>query len=86
LEEFYAKRLIFYGKRKEFLLSKLKRELEILQNKEKFILAVINDKISIKNVKKIELCKILEKLGLTPIRKITKIKSTKLAASKKEEK
>ena len=31
IEEFYKVRLEFYGKRKEYLLSKLKREVEIIE-------------------------------------------------------
>lgn len=41
IEEFYALRLEFYGKRKEYLQSKLKRDLEILDMKVKFVLEIL---------------------------------------------
>jgi DNA topoisomerase-2 len=52
LEEFYNIRLTYYEKRKDYLISKLMRELEILMNKKRFILAVINEEFNIKNKKK----------------------------------
>jgi DNA topoisomerase II len=52
LEEFYGIRLIFYEKRKEYLISRLQRDLETLENKERFIIEVVEEKIIIRNVKK----------------------------------
>lgn len=55
IDEFYEIRMIYYQKRKDYLLSKLERELDILSNKERFILEVIEEKIVIRNVKKIKI-------------------------------
>ena len=52
LEEFYKWRLDLYEKRKEYLVSRIEREVCILSNKKKFILAVIEDEINIRNTKK----------------------------------
>ena len=45
MEEFFNLRLSFYEKRKTYLLSKLGREVGILNNKVKFILGVMADEI-----------------------------------------
>jgi DNA topoisomerase-2 len=55
MEDFYAVRLDFYEKRKEYLLSKLDREVQLLGNKLRFIKMVISEEISLRNVKKIVL-------------------------------
>ena len=52
LEEFYEIRLAFYQKRKDYLISKLQRDMEILENKERFIIEVVEEKIILRNVKK----------------------------------
>ena len=49
MEEFYKIRLAMYQKRKDFILDKLKNELDILSYKVKFILAVIAKEIKINN-------------------------------------
>ena len=41
------------------------RDVEILQNKKKFILAVINEEINIRNIKKTELVEVLHKKGVS---------------------
>jgi len=43
LEEFYVLRLEFYHRRKAYLIQILKRDLEILENKVRFILAVTSE-------------------------------------------
>ena len=43
LEEFYDIRLEYYAKRKNFIIRNLKKELQILQNKVRFILAVTSE-------------------------------------------
>lgn len=50
-------RLKFYKLRKNYMLSKLVREMQLIDNKMKFILAVINDQIQIKNKKKADVVK-----------------------------
>jgi DNA topoisomerase-2 len=74
LEELYEARLQYYKRRKNFLLSSLKRNLEILDNKVRFILAVINEEIVIKKVKKKDIINSLYKNGFTPMSKINSIK------------
>jgi DNA topoisomerase-2 len=41
IEKFYDIRLRFYDKRKEYLKSKLVRDLVLLKEKERFILEVV---------------------------------------------
>jgi DNA topoisomerase-2 len=55
IREFYPLRLDLYEKRKASLLSKLGHELKKLDNKTRFILAVINEEIVINNRKRDDL-------------------------------
>ena len=57
MEEFYEIRLNAYQLRKEFLISRLVRELEILSNKKRFILGVINETLRVRNAKRKDLVK-----------------------------
>lgn len=52
IKEFFDLRLLYYDKRKDYLLSKIQRDLAFATNKERFIKMVLNDEIFIKNVKK----------------------------------
>lgn len=63
MEEFYDVRLNAYKRRKEYLVSKIERDLEILSNKKKFILAVINEQLRIRNAKRKDLIKELHVHG-----------------------
>ncbi len=63
MEEFYTVRLEFYQKRKDYLLQKLMRECIILENKVKFVQAVLDDKIKW-NLPEEEIETILKDLGL----------------------
>lgn len=65
LEQFFDIRLRYYSKRKDYLLSRLKRELEMLTMKERFILEVVEEQIVIRNVKKVKLCETLRDRGYT---------------------
>jgi DNA gyrase/topoisomerase IV subunit A len=60
-------RLLFYSKRKQFILDKLNRELKILSNKGRFIKAILDGKIVINNVAKLEIIKQIEIIGLEVI-------------------
>jgi len=75
-------RLHFYQKRKEYLLSKLDRECEILDNKKRFILAVVNEEIKIRNVKKQKVVEQLVAGGFKQMRHMTKVLSTKKSKSR----
>lgn len=57
MEEFYEVRIAAYQRRKGFLISRLQRELAILSNKKKFILAVIQETLRLRNVKRKDLVK-----------------------------
>ena len=47
MSNFYDTRYLFYIKRKDFIMRKLKRELEILQSKVRFIQEIMDEKIVI---------------------------------------
>jgi DNA topoisomerase-2 len=64
IEYFVDFRLRYYHKRKDFLIDKLKSELKILSNKGRFIKAILDGKLEIKNVPKIEIIKGIENMGL----------------------
>jgi DNA topoisomerase-2 len=57
-------RLEYYHKRKEFLLNKLKSELKLLSNRGRFIKAILDGRIEVKNTPKDEIIKSIENLGL----------------------
>jgi len=60
-------RLNFYIKRKNSLIDKLNHELKIIANKAKFIKTIIDNKLSINNRKKDDICNDIEKLSLDKI-------------------
>ena len=84
LQEFFSMRLQFYEKRKEYFASELERDIDILANKKRFIIAVIQEDIQIRNVKKKNLIQELVRKNYTPMKNMTKIKSTKLQGVKGE--
>lgn len=55
MEEFYAVRLQYYYKRKQYLIEKYGAEVEELKFKVKFILAVIEGKLVVQNRKKLDI-------------------------------
>jgi len=57
-------RLNYYFKRKEYLLEKLKSELKLLSNRGRFIKAILDGKIEVKNTPKEEIIKSIEIFGL----------------------
>ncbi|EAR83749.1 DNA topoisomerase IV (macronuclear) [Tetrahymena thermophila SB210] len=86
MEEFYALRLKCYQKRKDYLVSKIQRDVDILQNKMKFITLVVNGTLEIRNARKKGVLNKLKELGLTPMSKITRINSTKIQAFEEKKK
>ncbi|XP_021890757.1 DNA topoisomerase 2 isoform X1 [Carica papaya] len=66
LEDFFHLRLEFYEKRKKVLLENLEMELLKLENKVRFILAVVSGDIIVSNRKKADLFLELERKGFTP--------------------
>jgi DNA topoisomerase-2 len=57
-------RLAYYVKRKEFILNKLNSELKVLSNKGRFIRAILEGKIEVKNVAKTKIVSDIESLGI----------------------
>ena len=57
-------RLEYYHKRKSFLMDQLKSELKVLSNKGRFIKAILDGKIEVKNTPKLEIISSIETLGL----------------------
>lgn len=74
LQEFFDIRLEYYAKRKEYMLSILKRDLEILDNKQRFIILIVEDKLVVRKKKKTEIVNEMYKLGFTPMSKINQIR------------
>lgn len=64
LEEFYVIRLRVYQKRKEYILSKIAKEVQVLKDKIRFIEAVINNEINIIKRKITDIYKDLEKFNI----------------------
>jgi len=63
LKEYYEVRLEYYLKRKIYLLTKLKRELDIIAAKVRFIEEIISGKIIVNKKKRREIMEQLEKHG-----------------------
>ena len=61
IKEFYKFRLVWYQKRKDYIIDKLKNELIYLDAKIKFILDIIEDRLKINNRKKTDIEEYLEK-------------------------
>lgn len=67
IEYFVNFRLEYYNKRKQFLLDKMNRELKFLSNRGRFIKAILDGKLKINNVPKLEIIKGIELLKLEMI-------------------
>ena len=66
LKEFFKLRLDLYSLRKDYMLTSLQKEIEILVNKVKFIQAIIDESLKINRVKRKILIKALVNFGLKP--------------------
>ncbi|KAL0489891.1 top2 [Acrasis kona] len=80
IHEFYEIRMQAYLKRKEFMMNKYKRELNVLDNKVRFILMVCKDELIIRKRKKQDLLQELKKL------KFDLVMNQKSSASKSSKK
>eukprot|EP01022_Parablepharisma_sp_SALTPOND_P022414 TRINITY_DN454_c0_g1_i1.p1 TRINITY_DN454_c0_g1~~TRINITY_DN454_c0_g1_i1.p1 ORF type:complete len:1487 (+),score=235.64 TRINITY_DN454_c0_g1_i1:2224-6684(+) len=78
MEEFYEIRLQMYYKRKEYMLREINRELSIIENKVRFILGVIDDKIVVKKQKRKALVTKLYDLKFVPYSKFGSAKEQSL--------
>jgi DNA topoisomerase-2 len=67
IKYFVIFRLSYYDKRKDYLLDKLKHELKILSNRGRFIKAILDGKLEVKNVAKEKIVKDIEAFGLDKI-------------------
>lgn len=73
MDEHYGVRLEFYHKRKEFLVKKLKRQVELISNKVRFILEVIKGTLIISNKKSPVLLAELKERGYFTLTQLNKI-------------
>ncbi|KAL8171489.1 hypothetical protein V2J09_023293 [Rumex salicifolius] len=86
LEEFYHLRLDLYEKRKKYYVDNLQKEVTKLENKVRFILAVINEEVVVNRKKKAALVSELWEKGFTPIPKKAKsVESAVVGADDNEE-
>lgn len=71
LEDFAELRLEYYNKRKAYLIRILRQQLEVISEKVRFILAVISEKLKVKNRKKDTLIEDLRKQKFRTLQEIT---------------
>jgi len=67
LEEFYEIRYEYYKKRKDYLINQKNKDIKITKNKKLFIENVINNKLNLRNRKKNDIEKDMEKLNIDKI-------------------
>lgn len=67
LEYFVEHRLKYYLKRKKFLLEKIESDLHVIENRVKFIRAVIDKKLELRNKKRAEIEGKIEKLSISRV-------------------
>jgi len=77
LNDFSRLRLEMYNKRKTHLVNKLTREKEILSNKARFILMVVQGELELRKKKKADLLKELRQLRFTPMSEMNAIMNGK---------
>ncbi len=82
LEYFYAQRLVYYEKRKQYLLDRLNEDLSRLQNKVRFLLMVVDGKLVVNKKKKADLLKELRRLDFKPFPKKETVRSVAEAAER----
>lgn len=67
IQYFVDFRLIFYHKRKDFILNRMAHELKVLSNRGKFIKAILDDRIKINNVARHQIISQIEEMNLEKI-------------------
>ena len=72
IKEYYEIRLLYYEKRKAYILQVLSKQLNLLSYKVKFILMIVNNEININNKSKNEIEQILEYHKFPKLEKNTK--------------
>lgn len=63
IKEFFVLRKALYERRKEHMLSRLKKEFETISSKVRFIIGVINEEIKVSRVKKRVVIEQLKRMG-----------------------
>jgi DNA topoisomerase-2 len=61
IDKYYPIRMLFYEKRKKYIIELLQKELKLLSNKAKYILEVLEGTIELRNKKKTDIIDTLEK-------------------------
>lgn len=77
MEDFFNIRLNHYNLRKDYLISKIQNQLDVVENKINFLEGQLNNTINIRNMKKKDMIALLLKHKLKNIENMTKIVSTK---------
>jgi len=67
IQEFYEIRLKYYGKRRDYLISKLKKEIDIIESKIKFISGFVSGELKILNIDVEDIIKQLDKIDLLKV-------------------
>ena len=67
IDYWFDARIKIYSKRRNYILNKISKELDIIKFKVKFILEIIDNQRNINNKKKIEIINLLEKDGYPKI-------------------
>lgn len=77
LDEFYEMRMQYYQLRKDYLVEQMNRDYKMLENKVRFLLAVINKELTVSNRKKAELLTelVAKKYDPFPKKKVKKVKT-----------
>ena len=78
MNEFYELRMEYYILRKEYLVSVIKRDLELASNKARFITMYVNDELELKKKKRYIIVNKLYDLKFSTISSINKIVKTSL--------
>ena len=69
IEEFYEIRLKYYGKRRNYIIDKFKKEIDIIEAKVKFISAFVSGELKILNIEVENIIKQLEDMNLPKVDK-----------------
>ena len=67
IDDFYGVRLVYYGRRKAYLIDVLEKELIVLSNKVRYIQEVLSGSIDLRKKKKDEIIKLLQDKGYDKI-------------------
>lgn len=85
MNEFFKLREALYQRRKEYILAKLRKEFETIENKVRFILAIINEEIVVNKVKRKTVLAKLKSMGFKTISEINEILPEKKRVTIKSE-